>query len=152
MRILVVFYSRDGHTRRAAKIIANLLKAELDEIVDKKSRKGILGFIKAGYDATLGKTTEIVFRKNPSEYDIVIIGTPVWNGCITPAIRTYMMKNKENIRKFAFFATCAIEAGKCLKQMYELFDSKSKSLLGRKVIHKGNIEKEAKEFAEGLIS
>jgi len=92
MKTLVAFYSRDGHTKRVAEIIANALNAELDEIVDKKPRKGFLGFLRAGYDATRRKTTEISFTKNPTDYDIVVIGTPVWNSRVTPAISNLPIK------------------------------------------------------------
>ena len=111
MKALVTFYSRDGHTKRAAEIIAKALNADIDEIKDKKPRKGIIGFLRAGYDATRGKTTEINFSKNPADYDIVIIGSPVWNGRVTPAVRTYLLKNRDGIKKAAFFATCAGREG-----------------------------------------
>jgi len=55
MKTLVTFYSRDGHTKRAAEIIAKALNADIDEIKDKKPRKRIIGFLRAGYDATRGK-------------------------------------------------------------------------------------------------
>lgn len=148
MKTLVAFYSRDGHTKRVAEIIANALNAELDEIVDKKPRKGILGFLRAGYDATRRKTTEISFTKNPTDYDIVVIGTPVWNSRVTPAIRTYLLRNRENIRRAAFFATCTGRSGKCLKQMHELYGSE---VLAEKVILRNAIEGGAKAFAEELM-
>ncbi len=40
MKILVAFYSRSGNTKRAAGIIAKTLGAEMDEIIDKKNRRG----------------------------------------------------------------------------------------------------------------
>jgi len=43
----VVFYSRDGHTKRVAEIIADALNVDIDKIEDKKSRKGLIGFIRA---------------------------------------------------------------------------------------------------------
>ena len=149
MKTLVTFYSRDGHTKRAAEIIAKALNADIDEIKDKKSRKGIIGFLRAGYDATRGKTTEIDFSKNPADYDIVIIGSPVWNGRVTPAIRTYLLKNMNNIRKAAFFITCAGREGKSLMQMRELYNGE---ILAEKVILRNKIEEGAKQFIEKLES
>ncbi|MDK2849883.1 MAG: hypothetical protein PWR32_550, partial [Candidatus Woesearchaeota archaeon] len=78
MKILVVCYSRTGKTRKIANKIAQSLNADFDEIIDQKPRRGFLGFLKAGYDATLGKTTEITFTRNPENYDLIILGTPVW--------------------------------------------------------------------------
>ena len=148
MKVLVVFYSRDGHTRRAAEIIADTLKADIDEVVDKKPRKGIFGFLKAGYDATRGKTTEIIFTKDPGKYEVVVVGTPVWNGRVTPAVRTYLMRNRRNIKRCVFFATCAGRAGKCLRQMRDLYGG---DVLAERIILRNKVASEVKTFAEELM-
>ena len=142
MKTLVVFYSRSGTTKRVAQEVAKALNADIDEVIDKKSRKGILGFLRAGYDATRGKTTEIEFEKDPSGYDLVVIGTPVWNGRVTPAIRTYLLRNREKIKNAAFFSTCAGRPGKCLEQMEELWGKKPilKKILIRKGLDEGTEE------------
>jgi len=147
MKTLIAFYSRDGHTKRAAEIIAKGLSADIDEIEDKKSRKGIIGFLRAGYDATRGKTTEINFSKNPANYDVVIVGSPVWNGRVTPAIRTYLLKNRNSIKKIAFFVTCASREGKCLMQMREIYGG---SVMVERIIKRNKIEKGVKSFVEEL--
>jgi len=149
MKTLVTFYSRDGHTKRAAEIIAKALNADIDEIKDKKSRKGIIGFLRAGYDATRGKTTEINFSKKPADYDVVILGGPVWNGRVTPAVRTYLLKNRDSVKKAAFFVTCADREGKCLMQMREIY---SGEILAEKVILRNEIEEGVKQFMEKLGS
>jgi len=147
LRILVAFYSRNGHTNRVAEIIAHALNAELDEIEDKKSRKGIIGFLTAGYDAIRGKTTDIKFSKNPADYDVVILGSPVWAGRVTPAVKTYLLKNKDNIKKSAFFVTCAIDKGKSLSQMREIYDGE---LLIDGMILRSKAEEEIEKFIEKL--
>ncbi|ASJ00676.1 flavodoxin family protein [Thermococcus gorgonarius] len=147
MKALVVYYSRDGHTREAARRIAEALGADIDEVIDRKNRKGILGFLRAGYDATRGKTTEIAFEKDPSEYDLVVVGSPVWNGRVTPAIRTYLLRNGEKIKKAAFFATCAGKKGKILEQMRELYGGE---VIAEAVMKQNEIEEGAKEFVETL--
>jgi len=142
-KILVAFYSRNGHTKRAAEIIAKTLNADIDEIKDKKSRKGIIGFLRAGYDATFGKTTEINFSKNPADYDVVILGSPVWNGRVTPAVRTYLLKNRDGIKKSAFFVTCAGWKGKCLSQMRKIYNGE---VLAEKVILRSSIDEGIKQL------
>ncbi|ASJ11291.1 flavodoxin [Thermococcus sp. P6] len=147
MKILVVFYSRTGNTRKAAKIMAEVLNADVDEVIDKKNRRGILGFLRAGYDATRGKTTEIEFQRDPSDYDLVVIGSPTWNSRVTPAIRTYLMKNGEKIKKAAFFTTCAGRSRKCLSQMEEILGKKP---LKAGILLQKSLERDAREFAEEL--
>lgn len=104
MKILVVYYSRTGNTKYVAEKIAGILKARKDEIIDLKDRKGkITGFINSMSDSFQRGLTEIEFNEDPNKYDLVIIGTPVWSGGITPSIRTYLTKN--GIKKVAFFYT-----------------------------------------------
>ncbi|MFA4647290.1 flavodoxin [Pyrococcus kukulkanii] len=147
MKTLIVFYSRSRTTKRIAQEVAKALNADIDEIIDKKPRKGILGFLIAGYDATMGKTTEIEFEKDPLSYDLVVIGTPVWNGCVTPAIRTYLLQNRGKIRNAAFFCTCAGRPGKCLEQMEEIL---GKRPVLRKILVRKRLEEGIKEFVEEL--
>ncbi len=120
MKILAVFYSRTGHTKKVAEEIANNLKADIEEIVDKKNRKGVLCYLSGGKDASTKKLTKIkVIKKEPSNYDLVIIGTPIWALAMTPAVRTYITNNKFN--KVAFFCTQGSSgAEKTFKEMEEL--------------------------------
>ncbi len=147
MKTLVVFYSRSGTTKRVAQEVAKALNADIDELIDKKSRKGVLGFLRAGYDATRGKTTEIEFEKDPYDYDLVIVGTPIWNGRVTPAIRTYLLWNREKIKNAAFFSTCAGRPGKCLEQMEELWGKKP---ILRKVLIRKRLDEGTEDLAEEL--
>ena len=39
----------------------------------------------------------------PTDYDLIIIGQPVWAGSPTPAIRTYLNKNDLSGKKVALF-------------------------------------------------
>jgi flavodoxin len=106
MKTLVVYYSRTGKTRYVAERISEKLGAEIEEIIDLKNRRGALGFIIAGYDATRGKDTMIAKpQKSPKDFDLIIIGTPVWNGRPTPAVRTYLKNSDLNRKKVAVFCT-----------------------------------------------
>ena len=83
MRSLVVFYSRTGNSKFVAEKVASELRADTEEVVDLKNRRGLFGFIKAGYDATLGKETKIEKTQNsPRDYDLIVVGTPVWNSTV----------------------------------------------------------------------
>jgi flavodoxin len=105
-KVLVVYYSRSGRTRKVAKAFADKYNAVSEEIVEKVNRKGILGLIKSGRDSVKGKATEIgVCKNNPSDYDLVIIGSPVWASRITPAVRSYIKLYKASFKNVAFFCT-----------------------------------------------
>ncbi len=105
MRTLVVYYSRTGNTQFAAEKIAEHIGAETCEVVDKKNRKGRLGFLTSGYAATREKLTDIKVSEPIDNYDFIIIGSPVWADKITPAIRTFITKNNFSGKQIACFVT-----------------------------------------------
>jgi flavodoxin len=106
MKTLVVYYSRSGNTKKAAEIIAQHLRADQEELIDLTNRNGFWGWLFAGRDAWRKRMTKIGPTKmNPSAYDLVILGTPMWAASITPAIRTYISQNQSKIKKVAFFIT-----------------------------------------------
>jgi flavodoxin len=106
MKVLVVYCSRTGNTRFVAQEMAGKLKADIEEIKDRTNRRGIIGWWRAAGDATRGKETEIEQTKySPSNYDLIILGSPVWNKRIPPAMRTYLNKNDLSKNKIAFFNT-----------------------------------------------
>ncbi|MCX7705323.1 MAG: hypothetical protein N2115_03575 [bacterium] len=105
-KFLVVYYSRTGITKKIAQEIAEYLSSDIEQIIDEKDRSGIRGFMTGGRDAMKRELTQIKpVEKDPANYDIVIIGTPVWAANITPAIRTYIMQNREKFKNVAFFCT-----------------------------------------------
>jgi flavodoxin len=106
MRALVVYYSRTGTTKFVAEKVAFELKAEIEEIMDLKNRHGWFGFLKAGFDATLGRETKIgEMRKSPRDFDLILVGTPVWNSRPSSAIRTYLKRTDLSEKKVAIFCT-----------------------------------------------
>ena len=95
MKSLVVYYTRTGNARFVAETIAAEIGADVEEVIDLKKRTGALGYLSGGSDARRGKETEISpTKKSPAEYDLIIVGTPVWAGRPTPAILTYLKKTR----------------------------------------------------------
>jgi flavodoxin len=108
MKTLLVYYTRTGNSKFAAETVAAEVGADVEEVVDLKNRKGRLAFLSAGRDAMQGKLTEIAeTKRNPFDYDLVVIMQPVWAGSPTPAIRTYLKKNDLSGKKVALFFTDA---------------------------------------------
>lgn len=145
-KILVTYYSRSGTTKNIGGMISDILKCDLEEIHDTKKRKGFLGFIIAGRDSMFKRETVIEsIKKDPAEYDLVIIGTPVWASNLTPAIRTYINSNKDKFKQVAFFNTLGGSDGeKVLDIMEELC---GKGSLARLSLSEKIVKKEShKEF------
>jgi flavodoxin len=106
MKSLVVYYSRTGTSKFVAETIAKQLGSDIEEVVDLKNREGKLGYMSAGKDASLGKETRIgPTTKTPSDYDLIVIGTPVWAWSPSSPIRTYLKKSNLSGKKVALFFT-----------------------------------------------
>jgi len=106
MKSLVIYYSRSGNTRFIAEKISQEIGGDIEEISDRKRRNGLSGFVLSGYDATRGRTTEIAHgKKSPKDYDLVVVGTPMWNKRIAPAVRTYLKENSFSEKKVALFCS-----------------------------------------------
>ncbi len=106
MKILVVYYSRTGNTRKVAEEIQNTLNCDIEEIIDTKSRSGLLNYITSGFQASRKKLTTLEKLKNdPASYDLLIIGTPVWASNVSTPIRTYIEQNQAKFNNVAFFCT-----------------------------------------------
>lgn len=106
MKPLVVFYSRTGTTKQAGEALAQTLNCDSEELFDKKKRSGPLGFVRSGRDAQAKKLTTLAqIEHDPALYDLVILGTPIWGGTLSSAIRTYITYNKAKFEHVAFFCT-----------------------------------------------
>jgi menaquinone-dependent protoporphyrinogen IX oxidase len=105
-KILVVFYSRSGTTRMVAKALAADLKCDAEEIVATKNRAGFVGIMRSLIEAMRQRPAQIAAtRFNPSSYDLVVIGTPVWAWSVSSPIRAYLIDNNKNFPQVAFFCT-----------------------------------------------
>lgn len=124
MKSLVVYYSRTGNAKFVAETIAATIGADVEEVVDLKKRGGPIGFITGGKDATQGKETEIAeTKRSPKDYDLIVIGTPVWSSSPTPAIRTYINHNDLAGKKVAIFLTTGKTNQKALDKTKALLSS-----------------------------
>ena len=107
-RVLVVYYSRTGTTREVARAIRDELGADVERIADRKRRRGVAGYLQAGFDALRQRSAVIgPMNTDPGDYDLVIVGTPIWNASVTPAVRAYLEANRERLRRVAFFCTAS---------------------------------------------
>jgi flavodoxin len=113
MRALVTYYSRTGVTEKVCKAIADLMSAmgddvqvEVEAIIDRTDRSGVLGYARGGKDAMLKKSTEIEpVQANVGAFDVVIIGTPVWAFTCAPAARAFCEQFADDLDSVAFVAT-----------------------------------------------
>lgn len=131
MNVLIVYYSRTGITAEIARAIHKEMGGDLEEIQDTRNRSGILGYLRSGLEAALKKQATIKEARNdPGEYDLVLIGTPVWSNNMSTPVRAYLERYKTSFKAAAYFATCgSTGVSKVLRDMENLGDTKARALL-----------------------
>ena len=110
MKTAVVFYSMHGNVRYIAGKVAKETGADLIELIPKKAYpdKGMIQFIWGGSAVTFKKKPDLEpYSFNAADYDLVIIGTPVWASSFTPPLRTFFESHDLTGKKIAAFTTCA---------------------------------------------
>ena len=105
MRILVVYYSRSGHTRRLAERLARELGADLAAIRERGTRQGLLAYPRALIEAVAGLDARIVVPPAVTAYDLVVIGTPIWGWHLSSPVRAWARQRSGAVRRAAFFCT-----------------------------------------------
>ncbi len=105
MKVLIAYYSWTGHVETVAKELAASLGADLDRIVPEKEYEGKEGYDRAGKEGMLHKKVPIKFSKDPSSYDLVIVGSPQWAFSVSSPARSYISMNKDKMRKAAFYSS-----------------------------------------------
>jgi flavodoxin len=127
LKTLVIYYSQNGITKAVAEMVAKDLGADLEQITDTESRSGIWGFLKSGHQAMSGKSAKIgAITSKIEDYDLVVIGTPIWAGRTSSPVNAFLSGFGDKIRGYAVIMTrgnpkndyapvTEIFAGKCKK-------------------------------------
>lgn len=107
MKTLIAYYSRSGHTDQLARELAAQCSADLERIQDANaSRSGLWGYLRSGWQAIRG--TQAAIRpatRDPGHYDLIVIGTPVWNWSVSAPVRAYAAAHSARFKQVAFFCT-----------------------------------------------
>ncbi|MHA1124131.1 MAG: flavodoxin family protein [Candidatus Heimdallarchaeota archaeon] len=114
MKALVVYYSFEGATKLIGDAIAEELGAdvlELKLVKEVESKEYMKNYL--GGKQVLMKTTPLLkdYELNINEFEMIIIGTPIWSGTYSPAIRTFITQEKLKDKKLGFFYTFSVKAG-----------------------------------------
>ncbi len=92
MNKMIVYYSKNGNCRAVAEMIAEKTRADTYEIIDLTNRKGLIGFLKSGFQARMGKLVKI--EPLPpgllSEANEVFVVFPIWASKPAPAMRSFL--------------------------------------------------------------
>jgi len=90
MEYKVIYFTRTGTSKRIAEKIAAKLSCESIQITDNMNWKGIIGFLKGGYYASLDKDVDIKTSKKIEAFDELVVVSPLWAGGIAPAVKVFL--------------------------------------------------------------
>ncbi|MHC4479364.1 MAG: flavodoxin family protein [Planctomycetota bacterium] len=151
---LVVYYSRTGTTRSVAELVAGLAGADLEEVVDTRSRRGVLGFLRSGMGVWLRRWTPIEpVRHDPADYRLVVVGTPVWAFSVSTPIRTYLCQQEGRLGEVAFFCVRrALGAGRAFRHMAGLCGHRPRATLALRMreVSRGDPAAKVRGFLDRL--
>ena len=121
MKTVIIYYSLTGFTASIAEAMAKVMKADTIELKTKKDLRkepNFQAFIKGGSQVFLKKKPALQeYKFNPDDYDLIIIGTPVWAWTYAPPLRTFFADHHIEGKKAVVFATHQGGPGKVLKNM-----------------------------------
>lgn len=156
MNGIILYYSKTGNNKKLGEILKEKLNFSLEEIIDKKRRDGFFGFIISGYDAFTKRLTKIEdLNSKIDNFDHVVIGTPIWAGNITPAIRTLLIQNKDKIKSYSIYSVSAYgeKNSKIINDFVKIIGFEPKSYIFIKDIElkKNLIEDKINKFVEVIL-
>ncbi len=132
MKALVVYYSFEGATKLIGDAIAEELGADILElklVKEVKSKEYMKYYL--GQKQVLMKTTPLLKEYDITfdDYEILIIGTPIWSGTFSPAIRTFLTQEKFKDKIIGIFYSFSVKPGL-------VADNISKELKGNCIVAK----------------
>ena len=106
MKSLVTYYSRTNITKKLAENIASEINADIDEITPKVNYQGKMGYARGGKHAIQEKIVDLEGLKfDPSEFDVVYVGGPIWAGKAANPVISYLKQNEGKFNNVKFFLT-----------------------------------------------
>jgi len=102
MKTALIYYSLSGNCAYVAAHLQERLKTDCFEIklANDKKRKGFFAIL-WGVAMVLSKKLPALKPVNfdPSSYDLIILGAPVWASSLAPPMNSFLSKNKISGKK-----------------------------------------------------
>ena len=123
VKAMVVYYSQSGNVNYAAEKIAEALNADRLRIAPEKAYpdKGFMKFFHGGKSAVMKEAPRLAsYAFRGGDYDLIILGTPVWAGAIAPPLRSFIMENKAVLSQKPLAALVCCSGGKTEKAVAQI--------------------------------
>lgn len=122
LKKLVIYYSLEGNTKLMAEAMAKAIDADLLSITPQKpiGTKGISKYFWGGSQVMMKRKPALnPFTLSPQDYDLIIIGTPVWAWTFSPPIASLLEKVDFSGKQVALFSCHGGQNGKTFLHLKE---------------------------------
>lgn len=123
MKTLIVYYSFTQNNEALARIIQTRLDCEMLKIETVKRRSTFSIFL----DAAFGRKPAIFPHNLNMNYDQFVFIAPIWMGKIAGPLKTFLLKEKNNIKCYSFISVCG-----GLTRQKEKIEDELASIVGRR--------------------
>ncbi|GMO50867.1 MAG: flavodoxin [Termitinemataceae bacterium] len=123
MKTLIIYYSYDGNTELVVNELKPLLNADVLrlETIDEKKRTGLSKYAWGGSQIFMKARPKLkTFSTNFADYDLIVLGTPVWAGTPAPAMNSFLHDAKLEGKKLALFVCHLGGKGHAIEKMSAL--------------------------------
>ncbi|MHB8070380.1 MAG: flavodoxin family protein [Candidatus Cryosericum sp.] len=120
LRVLVVYYSSAGHTRTIAEQVAKTALADLEELrgVGEPAGTGVWHYVWTVRRLLLSQRPALApLQHDARDYDLIILGSPVWLGTFSPFLRSYIRAVPLGGKRIALFCSYRNSPGSALKHV-----------------------------------
>lgn len=108
MSTVVVFFSFEGNTKFIAETIAETINADIIQLKTSKQypTEGFGKFFWGGKSVIFGEKPKLINDSiDLNQYEMILIGTPVWAGSYTPPVKSFIRQYKIQGKRIALFAS-----------------------------------------------
>ena len=140
-KILIAYFSASGVTKKVAEHMADAVGADLYEIVPEEP------YTEADvrWKNPFARCNKEWFKKLPvpaagrcenfGEYDLVLIGSPIWYGCAPVVVNSFAEKHDFTGKKVALFATSiSSRMGRTAEKFMPYLNGKGELIADRRIL------------------
>jgi len=156
MKILILYFSMTGRTKRVAETIAEELSSFDLKIEQVKYNKKVKDLLKEQDSIKRGVLTDFSYSEEVIDleyFDLIFFGTPTYGGLPPPIFEGFLEIAKNvNGKRFILFNTCRFIVGKTFERMQTKIEEKGGIVLNKgkfKGLFKINMKK-VKKFIDNL--
>ena len=148
---LILFYSYEGSTKKVAEYLSKELDIPCEQVrpIKDLKPKGITKYPIGGGQVILKRKPELMpIEEDLKGYDTILLGSPIWAGNFTPAIRTLLETGILKDKKIAFFYTSQGGPGKVERKKKEAANRNNQLISSYGLV---NIAEDFEELKQGVL-